>query len=116
MKGKKILTLALGSLMALNIAGMALPVTASTAEAAVHHERGIEHNDEFNHAIRAEHKRHERKMHEIRQKYHSHSHRDEMQRELFRERERHEHRMREINRKYHHHQHINHHPSHEHHH
>ena len=108
------LTIALGGLMVLNVAGMTVPAMGATAEAAIHHERDMHHNDEYNRALRAEHERHERKMHEIREKYHFRRHK--MQQEMQKERDRHERKMREINQRFRHHHHDAHRPdSHDHH-
>ena len=95
MTGKKMFSAMLGGLMMLNIAGAAIPQMAATAEAASH--QSVRANDEFNRAIRAENHRHERRMREIRQEYHS-SHR--LQHEMKKERERHDRKMKEIHRKY----------------
>ena len=103
--------------MALNIAGVALPDAApiaATVEAAQHHSRNErhvqdsrrEHHERNNHreaelrrAMHAENERHERKMHDIRARFHNHHHK--MQREMRKEQERHERNVREINRRFH---------------
>ena len=98
MKGRRLLAMVLGGVMALGVAGAAVPVAAAAAETAMQQERGVQHYDEFNRAIRAEHDRHERKLQEIREEYASHHH--ELQQEMKEERERHAQKMREIHRNY----------------
>ncbi len=101
MTGKKIVTLAIGGLLALNLAGATVPEMASTAEAAYRHEDRFQPNKEYHRAIRLEQERHERKIHEIRHKYRSHAQMGKLEREMRREHERHERAMREIRHKFH---------------
>ncbi len=100
MTGKKIVALTMGGLLALNIAGATVPAMTSAAEAAYRHEDRYRPHEEYNHALRSEHERHERKIHEIRRKYRSHSQMGKLEREMRRERERHEKAIREIRHRF----------------
>ena len=103
MTKKRMTVWMLGGLLALHFVGGVLPGAGATAEAASYHQSApMQANDDFNRAIRKEHDRHERKVHEIRTKYRAHSQMNRLERELWKERELHEKNMREIHRRYHH--------------
>ncbi len=98
---KNLTALIIGGLFAFHITGGVLPSFTAAAAAVPDVRESFQPNEEFNHAIRLEHDRHEQRVDEIREAHRFDAGMEELDQELGQEREFHERNLREINERFH---------------